>query len=213
MHETSSLRIRTVLVEDHQLVAAALQTILAEDPMIEVLGCASNGTEAVMLAKAETPDVLLLDLQLPGMHGVEVLREVCTFTKVCIVSMHDDVHHVVQAMRSGARGYICKTARGSCFREAVHAVARGDLYMCPQAEQAGLQAGRSSVARKPDLSERETEVLHLAALGKNIAEIATKLEISRRTAEAHRASLMKKLALKNQTELVLYALRCKMITA
>ena len=201
-----------MLAEDHQLVAAAMQALLSEEPRIEVIGCAGDGAEAIALVKQKKPDVLLLDLQLPGLHGLDVLREVNALTRVCVVSMHDDEHHILQAIKGGAMGYVCKSAAAMNLREGIHALAQGETYLCTESQKAALRSGRALfVPNKNDLTRREMEVLRLAALGKTNSEIAVELRISRRTAEAHRSSLMKKLALTNQTDLVLYALRSRMI--
>lgn len=201
-----------MLAEDHQLVAAALQSLIAADLRIEVIGCARAGNEAVALVKEKKPDVLVLDLHLPGLHGFDVLREVHELTKVCIVSMYDDEQHIVQAMRAGAMGYVCKTAAPAELTQAIRALAQGETYFCTEAQKAALRFKSTLLGISRDrLTERETTVLKLAALGKSSTEVATELGISRRTAEAHRSNLMKKLVLTNQTELVLYALRVGMI--
>ena len=214
MKQPNSLCIRTVLAEDHHMVAAGIQALLAEDPRVELVALVCTGPEAVSISKALKPDVLLLDLQLPGMHGLDVIRQVSAETRICVLSMHDEEHFIVQAMRAGAFGYVCKTAAAASLREAVQSIARGETYVCIEAQRVALRSNalNANTSGRNGISEREETVLRLAASGKSSQDIAMELGISRRTAEAHRANLMKKLALKSQTDLVRYALRRRLIS-
>jgi DNA-binding NarL/FixJ family response regulator len=215
MNKSSSVKLRLCLAEDHQLVSMALRALLSEDPRLEVIGLARTGREALELAKTKRPDIMLLDLQLPEMHGLDVLREVKDLTAVCVLSMHDEPHYVTQALRAGARGYVSKSGSAAELKEAIQSIAAGETFLCSRTRKAALRAGSGAQLTSGfgALTKRELAVLDLCSRGKTSGAIARELGISRRTAEAHRASLMKKLVLKTQTELVRYALRQGIIEA
>ena len=177
---------RLIIAEDHTLVREGLKVMLKSEPSFEVLGEASNGLEAVEMVEKEKPDVLLLDLRIPRLHGTEVLSRLrnTSKTKVLVVSMHSEDTFVVEAFKNGATGYVLKDCKPAELFAAIRSVAAGNQYLCEQ------------------LRPRMLAVFPSAA-----SEIAEALFISRRTAEAHRANLMRKLSLKTQTDLVLYAIR------
>jgi DNA-binding NarL/FixJ family response regulator len=206
-----------VLAEDHQLVREGMKLLLESNPGLRVVGEADNGTRALELVERLRPDLLLLDLALPRLHGLEVIRQLPrrTSTRILVVSMHGDESSVLEAMRSGAAGYCLKDVSSTELIQAVRAVAAGDSYVSP-ALKSYL---KSSWKRDPhgdgdsyaSLTPRERVVLRLAATGDNTAAIAAKLFISPHTAEKHRSNLMRKLGLKSQTDLVLYGVRKKLI--
>ena len=206
--KTSSFNVRLALVEDHQLVSDGILRLLEGEPTIHTVGCARTGAEALALVASSKPDVLLLDLQLPDMHGLQVVEKVQCVTKVCILSMVTEHHIITQAFRNGACGYLSKDSCTTELIEAIRTTALGEPFVCSTVKKAfsvrGLFPNCTGAAT---LTTRETSVMELAVHGKSSKEIGRELGVSRRTAEAHRAHLMKKLELKTQTELVRYGVR------
>jgi DNA-binding NarL/FixJ family response regulator len=207
------------LAEDHQLVREGLRALFSQEPALEIVGEASDGLGALELVEKSKPDVLLLDLRLPRLHGLEVLRQIPkrSNTKVLVLSMFSDDAYLLEALALGANGYVVKDCSFAELAQAIRAVASGEQYLSEPLRRKALSASlRWAAPGSPGrvkLSKRELGVLELAAEGKTSTEIATTLFISRRTAEAHRSNLMKKLGLKTQTDLVLYAVRRGLISA
>lgn len=204
--------IRVALADDHKLVREGISSMLRTVPTVQLVGEASDGIEAVEIVEKSKPDVLLLDLRIPRLHGLEVLRQVRerTQTKVLVLSMHSNEAYLVEALSSGAHGYVLKDCSFTELAHAIRTVATDGQYLCETLRQKAMTATLKRFlpgGKAPKLTKRELIVLELAADGKTSAEIAEKLFISRRTAEAHRANLMRKLGLKTQTDLVLYAVR------
>ena len=209
---TSKCSIRIGLVEDHKLVREGLKALLKFEPSFELVGEASDGLEALTMVENIRPDVLLLDLRLPRVHGLEVLRQLGTQkqTHVVIVSMHSDEPYIVQALRNGVSAYVLKDCPPAELIEAIRIAAAGGQYLCESLRESALSASLNRLTsrqKKQTLTKREMLVLELAAEGKTSQQIAEALFISGRTAEAHRANLMKKLGLRTQTDLVLHAVR------
>ncbi len=209
--------IRIALVEDHRLVREGLKALLATEPCFELVGEASDGIQAVEMVEKYQPHVLLLDLRIPRLHGLEVLRQLRDqhHTKVVVVSMHSDEPYVIEALRNGVNGYVLKDCPAAELITAIRTAASGGQYLAESLRQRAISATLKRLIpgiRSPQLTKRELLVLELAAEGQTSAQIASALFISRRTAEAHRANLMKKLSLKTQTDLVLYAVRNGMIS-
>jgi DNA-binding NarL/FixJ family response regulator len=209
--------IRIGLAEDHKLVREGLKALLTAEPCFDLVGEASDGLEAVKMVEKEKPDVLLLDLRIPRLHGIEVLRQLRDqpHTKIVVVSMHSEEPYLIEALKNGVSGYVLKDCARAELVEAIRTAASGGQYLAESLRQKAVAATLKRLVpgvRGPQLTKRELLVLELAAEGRTSAEIATTLFISRRTAEAHRANLMKKLGLKTQTDLVLYAVRNGMIS-
>lgn len=209
---TASCTIRIVLAEDHKLVREGLKALLRNEPAFELVGEASDGLQAVEIVEKEKPDVLLLDLRIPRLHGIEVLRQLRdqSHTSVVVVSMHSDEPYVIEALKNGVSGYVLKDCAPAELVLAIRTAASGGQYLCESLRQKAISATLKRLVpgvQGPQLTKRELLVMELAAEGKTSLEIAKILFISRRTAEAHRANLMKKLGLKTQTDLVLYGVR------
>ena len=205
------MRIRVLVVDDHAVVRAGLRRVLDAEPDIETVGEAPNAERAVFEAMAHKPDVVLMDVVMPGKSGIEIiptLQQNAPQAKVLVLSMQDDPRYLREAFDAGASGYVLKEAADTEVVDAVRAVAAGDRYVHP-ALGARLVEAEAAERRRADedpLSEREREVLRLLALGHTNQEIATLLYISVRTAETHRAHVMQKLRLSSRAELVRYAL-------
>jgi len=208
-------RITLVLADDHHVVRQALRTLLESEPGFVVVGEASDGLRVADLVARLEPDVLLADLMMPGLNGMEVTRQVrkrCANTRVILLSMHMNEAHVLEALRSGVHGYVRKDATASDLIGAIRAVVAGQLYMSPPFSDQAIDAYRqraeeSAVDPYERLTAREREVLHLAAEGLGNTEMAARLGISPRTAETHRARVMQKLGLRRLADLVRFALR------
>jgi DNA-binding NarL/FixJ family response regulator len=185
--------------------------ILSAQPDMEVAGEATNGREAVKAAEALKPDVVVMDVSMPELNGIEATRrigDVSPRTRVLALSMHKDSVYVREILRAGARGYLLKDASDADLVNAVRAVARGEGYLSPAVSDAVLSDYRKHVTNPIDLlSSREREVLQLIAEGKTNKEIANALNLSVYTVEAHRGRLMEKLNLHSTSELVRFALR------
>ncbi|HEY5660042.1 MAG TPA: response regulator transcription factor [Gaiellaceae bacterium] len=200
-----------VLVDDHNVVRSGLRLLLDGQEDIDVVGEAGNAKDAVFRARALKPDVILLDIVMPGESGIEVLPKLLKespATKVLVLSMQDDPSYVREAFAAGASGYVLKEAADEEVVSAVREVAAGGNYVHPAlgARMVAAEAKDRADAEADPLSEREREVLRLLALGHTNQEIAQQLYISVRTAESHRAHIMQKLRLTTRAELVRYAL-------
>jgi two-component system response regulator NreC len=202
--------IRVLIVDDHAVVRTGLRLLLETQEDMEPVGEAGSVEEAVEQARKLRPDLILLDLTMPGRPGLEAmpgLRAEHPDAKVLILSMEDDPRYVREAFAAGARGYLLKEAVANEVVVAIREVAGGGRYVHPELGARLIDTEPSAEAPREDpLSDREREVLTLLSMGHTNHEIAKKLFISVRTAEAHRAHIMKKLGLQSRAELVRYAL-------
>lgn len=207
--------IRVLLADDHSVVREGLRHVLAGDPALAVVGEAGTGPDAMALAAAERPDVVLLDLTMPGAGGLEVLRHLRATLpeiRVLILSVHDDPEYVLESVRAGAHGYLRKDSSPSEIREAIRAVHAGDAYFSPPVARHLTTALRDATpALSPEsdigvLTSREREVLVRIARGLTNRETASELGISVRTVEAHRDSLMRKLRIHTVAGLTRFAI-------
>lgn len=207
--------IHILLADDHGVLRAGLRALLDAEPGLQVVGEATDGQETLLLAGELHPDVVLLDVSMPGPGGIEVTRqleEALPETRVLILTVHEDESLLREAIQAGAAGYITKRAIKSELINAIHAVWRGDLYVHPAMTRALLgdsppspPAGENQGLVEP-LTPREIEVLRLIAQGYTNCQAAEVLYISVRTVESHRANVMGKLGLRGRVELVRYAL-------
>ncbi len=204
-----------VLADDHHVVRQALRTTLDTEPDLSVIGEASEGLEAVRLVEQLRPDVLIIDVMMPGVGGLEATRQVTERspeTCVIILSMHEDEVHVQQALKHGAAGYVLKESDMAELIQAIGEVMAGHRYLSPQLSDRAIEAYLRQAEESPldeyeTLTRREREVLHLVAEGLSNREIAEQLSISHRTVETHRANMMHKLGLDSQLDLIRYALK------
>ena len=205
------MTLRVVLVDDHAVVRTGLRLLIDAQDDLEVVAEAGDADAGVRAVRLEKPDVVVLDVTMPGRSGIEALPDVLSAApdaRVLVLSMQDDPSYVREAFASGASGYVLKEAADEEVVDAVREVAAGNRYVHP-ALGARLVAAEVEDARRAaedPLSEREREVLRLLALGHTNQEIAKLLYISVRTAETHRAHIMQKLGLQTRAELVRYAL-------
>lgn len=204
-----------VLAEDHQIVRQGLRAFLEAEVEFSIVGEAGDGLEAVNLTERLHPDVLVVDLMMPGLTGLEVTRQVCKRspnTRVIILSMHSDEAYVLEALRNGAAGYVLKEASMNELVHAIHEVCSGKHYLSPPLSERAIeiykQKSKETVFDSYEtLTNREREVLQLTVEGNSSRDIGDRLSISPRTVETHRTNLMRKLGLRSQTDLIRYALK------
>jgi two-component system response regulator NreC len=208
-------KIHILLADDHAVVRQGFKMILAAQPDMEIVGEAGNGREALDLAGQLQPDVIVMDVAMPELNGIEATRRVADLSprsRVLALSMHKDSVYVREILRAGARGYLLKDSIASDLLAAVRAVARGEGYLSPGVSDAVLNDYRRHVTDPIDLlSSREREVLQMIAEGKTNKEIATVLNLSVYTVDAHRGRIMEKLNLHSVTDLVRFAVRCGLV--
>ena len=210
--------IRVLVVDDHAVVRSGLRALLDREDEVTVVDEAATADEAVFRMIEHKPDVLLMDVTMPGTSGLEAipkLLQASPATRVLMLSMHDDPRYVREAFAAGASGYVLKEAADTGVVAAIRTVAAGQSYVNPSlgARMVEAEAKAAAEAKADPLSEREHEVLRMLALGHTNQEIAKTLYISVRTAETHRAHIMQKLGLGSRADLVRYALAHKLIEA
>ena len=212
------MSVRVLIVDDHAVVRAGLRLLLDAHDDLEAAGEAGSAREAVFKARELQPDVILMDVTMPGQSGIEaapaVLHE-APEAKVLVLSMQDDPRYVREAFAAGASGYVLKEAADTELVSAVREVARGGRYVHPElgARLIAADSAERKRAEEDPLSDREREVLRMLALGHTNQEIAQELFISVRTVETHRAHVMQKLHLTSRAELVRYALQQGLLEA
>ena len=209
---TAPRRIRILLADDHTVLRSGLRALLSAQADLEVAGEAADGGEALRLAQTLKPDVVVMDIGMPGVSGIDAtarIRRELPSTKVLILSMHDDQGYLRQALRAGASGYVLKKAADTELLAAIRAAARGEVFLDPSLAKGFVEDVVLPKAQEPDipmLSDREREVLHLLARGHTNQQVADRLCIGVKSVETYKARLMEKLGLKGRAELVRYAL-------
>ena len=203
--------IQVVLADDHALVRAGIRALLERIDKVEVVGEAGDGQEALRLIEQLDPDVVLLDLTMPGLSGFEVLKETSErFPNVnmIVLSVHDSEEYAFHALRSGAVGYLPKSAASTELEAAIERVLSGEKYISPSiAPEASLEFSKAAPETSPELTPRQMEVLTLIAHGSSTRDVARSLNISIKTVETHRAQLMERLNIHEVAGLVRYAIR------
>jgi DNA-binding NarL/FixJ family response regulator len=212
--------IRVVLADDHGLMRKGVRSVLAQDSSISIIGEAGDGSEAVQLAETLHPDVIVMDIAMPQLNGIEAAAQIARKDKrigILILSMYSDEEYLLRALSAGARGYLLKDSAEPDLLRAVRAVAAGRTFFSPaivetlledyvhRLQQEGLQDSYDL------LTDREKQVLQLLAEGKTNKEAAAILDLGVSTVETHRTNLMQKLGLHNTAELVIYAVRKKIL--
>jgi DNA-binding NarL/FixJ family response regulator len=213
----SALAIRVVLADDHALVRAGMRSLLNGMSQVQVVGEAASGEEALELAASERPDVVLMDIAMKGMSGLEAaarMRERHAAVRVVILSMHAGEEYVLQALRAGAVGYLLKDAATGELELALRSVMRGESWFSPAVSRQVVEGYVQRVggeAAAEVLTARQREVLRLVAGGKSTKEIAYDLTLSVKTVETHRAQIMERLGIRDVAGLVRYALRTGLV--
>jgi two-component system, NarL family, response regulator NreC len=213
-------QIRVLLADDHGLLRKGVRSVLSQDSAIVIAGEANDGDEAVRLAEELSPDVIVMDVAMPGLNGLDAAASITRRDRrigVILLTMYSDEEYLVRAVSSGVRGYLLKDSAEPDLVRAVKAVAAGNTFFSPAIadmlfDDYLIRLQRSEVQDSYDLlTERERQVLQLLAEGRTNKEVATSLDLGVSTVETHRMNLMKKLGLRNTAELVLYAVRKKIL--
>lgn len=215
---SSDLPIRVVLADDHALVRAGMRSLLSGMAQVQVVGEAASGEEALVLAERERPDVVLMDIAMKGITGLEAaarMRDQYPEVRVVILSMHSGEEYVLQALRAGAVGYLLKDAATGELELALRSVMRGESWFSPAVSRQVVEGYVQRVggeAAADVLTARQREVLKLVAGGKSTKEIAFDLNLSVKTVETHRAQIMERLGIRDVAGLVRYALRTGLVS-
>lgn len=212
-------KIRVLIADDHALVREGIRSLLALAADIEIVGEAADGREAVARVRQFMPEIVLMDLAMPVMGGLEATRRIrkeCPGTKVLALTQYDDSEYVLPIIEAGARGFVTKMSSSSELAAAIQAVHQGESYLSPSAAAALVDECQSTVKADKDayslLTDREKEVLKLLVEGCSTREIADALVVSPKTVEWYKARLMNKLGIHNRTELIKFAIRKAIIT-
>jgi DNA-binding NarL/FixJ family response regulator len=205
-----------LLVDDHKIMRDGIRAILRHNEEFVIVGEAENGSEAVQICRRKKPEIVLMDIGLPGLNGIEATQEILRHvpeTRVIILSMYDDEHSVVSAIRSGARAFVLKRASDNDLVDALRTVAKGGSYLSPQVSdkllhriQRGDLESKQAPSALDGLSPRELQVLRLVAEGKTSKEIAVMLDLGLQTVRSYRKTMMKKLGVNNVAGLTQLAL-------
>ncbi|HYM10071.1 MAG TPA: response regulator transcription factor [Bryobacterales bacterium] len=213
-------KIKILICDDHLLFREGVKTVLQREPHIEVVGEASDGKQAVELAKLLQPDVILMDISMPVLKGFDATRRIkksSPHVKVLILTVYDDEDLVTRCLNAGALGYLVKDSPPTQLLFAIEAAVRGEQYLSPKVLKGVMthyvQHLGEAKTRYDSLSDREREVLVMLAEGNSLKGVATQLNVSVKTVDAHKCNLMRKLDLHDRSELIRYAIRKKLVEA
>jgi DNA-binding NarL/FixJ family response regulator len=213
-------KIRIVIADDHALLREGIRALLSRENDLEVVGEAADGREAIARCRTLKPDVVLMDIAMPGLGGLEAsleIRKECPETRVLVLTQYEDREYVARFLKAGAAGYVLKRTAGSELASAIRSVQRGGLVLDPQVAREALResepAADAGGGPYESLTDREKQVLKLVAEGKSNKEVAELLGISVKTAMSHREHVMEKLGLHNRTDLIRFAIKAGVITA
>lgn len=210
------MKIRVAIVDDHRILLEGLTALLERQSDIEIAGTADNGLDAVKLVSEQAPDILIMDISMPGLNGIDAMNQIKEKhpkTKVLILTMHSSEEYVYKAFTNGASGYVLKKSAHQYLLSAIRSVYNDGTFISPSVSHLFLEAfthypkSKPASRKEPQLTSREKEVLQLVAEGKTTTEIAEMLCISFKTASSHRQHIFKKLNVKNAIELTKYALK------
>jgi DNA-binding NarL/FixJ family response regulator len=211
--------IRILLADDHNILRDGLRVLLERQPGFEVVAEASDGREAVVLAEQHRPDVAVIDIAMPGLNGIEATRRICGLPfhiAVIILSMHSDDSYILRSLKAGARAYLLKDSAKADLIAAIRAVVEGNPFFSPRVTQVLQDSQQAIEDDKEDsyelLTGREREILQLVAEGKSNKEIASQLNLSTYTVDTHRSHVLRKLNLHSVPEVILYAVRKRIIS-
>lgn len=207
-------KLRIVLAEDHETVREGIKLLVNSQPDMEVIGEAADGSAAINAAQRLQPDIIVMDISMPETNGLKATRRIrqdCPHTKILALTRHTDDGYIQQLIRAGANGYVLKQSAPSELINAIHAICAGKSYLDPTLTERVMggyirQSTALSSARKTQLTDRESEVLRLIAWGYSNKEIGERMQISVKTAEAHKANAMKKLGISSRVDIVRYAI-------
>ena len=207
--------IQIIIADDHAIMRAGIRAILSFHDEFEVIGEAANGEEALTLVRKHAPDIILLDIGMPGISGLTATHEIRAIsprTSVLILTQHENREYVLPSLKAGAAGYVLKRAPDDTLIQAIHAIYRGEVYLDPRISEIVLddmrhQSSDTTLDPYDKLSKRERDVLILLAQGKTYQQVADMLFISVKTVDFHRANLMRKLSFSNRSELTKFAIQ------
>jgi DNA-binding NarL/FixJ family response regulator len=208
--------IRLLLADDHPLIRAGFKSMLVKNERFEIVGEAENGTDLLTLTAELSPDMILTDISMPGMNGLEALQKVkkqYPAIKCIVLSMHEEREYIMNALKTGAEGYLLKSIEGPELEKAILAVFNGGKYFSPLITSILADSvARPELPEVGDITPREKEVLELVAQGKSTKQIADLLGISIRTVESHRINMLKKMKVNNTAELIRKAIEMKILS-
>lgn len=212
-------RIRVLIADDHALLREGIRALLSRESDLEVVGEAADGREAIARCRSLRPDVVLMDIAMPGLGGLEAaleIRKESPDTKILVLTQYEDREYVTRFLKAGAAGYVLKKAAGAELASAIRSVSRGGLVLDPQVAREALREPETVPGGGPEdpyeaLTDREKQVLRIVAEGKSNKEVAELLGISVKTAMSHREHVMEKLGLHSRTDLIRFALKIGVI--